>query len=151
MPISDELRAALAELSQKSGHDFMVSQEPVQGTQLYVVYAHGHALPDRYTPESGTLGFRVPSNYSDAAPEDSFFIQPGTVKLRSPDPIRNSCDLHRAAVAPPEFLRGTELESISALVFSWHLWNKKAWDRCRDTLIDHYTHCLRRFEQPEHD
>jgi hypothetical protein len=115
-----------------------------------VAYAPDHPFPERYTLGRGTLGFRVPGNLPDAAPEDSFFIAPATVKLRAADPVRNSCDLHRAG-ADPNYLQGVIPVEGPVLVFSWHIWNKGIWNRRKHTLIDHYAHCLRRFEQPEHD
>jgi hypothetical protein len=129
--------------------EFEVTRGPVNSTQLFVVYAAGHALPERYTASTGTLGFRVPATFPDAGPEDSFFLQPADLKLKLVDPSRNSCDVHRAGVNG-DLLVGTELTG-SVLVFSWHLWNKVPWDRRRHTLVDHYRHCLRRFDEPEHD
>ena len=128
-----------------------MTEQVVTGTAMHVVYANDHSIPERYTRRVVTIGFRVPSNFPEAAPEDCFFIQPSDVKLCSPDTERKSCDLNRASVNESDFLKGTDLVSLSALVFSWHLWNKKAWDRRSHTLVDHYRHCLRRFEFQEHD
>jgi hypothetical protein len=144
----DELRQAVASLSIHSGHTFAISERPVPGTTLYVVYATDHPLPKHYTRERATLGFRVPDNWPDAAPEDSFFLFPGDIKLSAPDPVRNTIDINRAA-ANSEHIQG--VMDGPALVFSWHLWNKVAWNRRKHTLVDHYSHCLRRFEQIEHD
>jgi hypothetical protein len=58
----EEIVKAVAELAEKSGHKFAVTAVPVDGTQLYVVYAADHPFPDRYTVVSGMLGFRVSSN-----------------------------------------------------------------------------------------
>lgn len=151
MPAPDPIQRAVAELSKASGHSFEVSDSPVDGTKLHVVYAKDHPFRDLYTVERGAFGFRVPENYPDACPDDSFFIQPSDVKLKTSDTVRNSVDIHRAGVNGLEFLKGTELGAIPALVFSWHLWNTVAWNRSKHTLTDHYTHCLRRFDQPEHD
>lgn len=151
MAAPEEIVKAVAELAEKSGHKFAVTAVPVDGTQLYVVYAADHPFPDRYTVVSGMLGFRVSSNLPDACPEDSFFLSPDTVKLKQPDPVRNSTDIHRAS-STQGFLKGTELGDARVLVFSWHVWNRPgAWNRKKHTLMDHYTHCLRRFEEPEHD
>jgi len=145
-----EIRSAVAALSEKSGHDFRVTDAPVEGTSLYVVYATAHPMPAHYTAETAMLGFRVPSNYPDACPEDSFFIQPITIKLKTADEKRNSTDIHRASVTD-SFLKGSGLENAAVLLFSWHLWDRAPWDRRKHTLFDHYTHSIRRFEQPEHD
>lgn len=149
MPAPDLVAAAVLDLSQKSGQEFVVSDTTVPGTALYVVYAVAHPFPAHYSLESGVLGFRVPQNFPDACPEDSFFLQPATVKLREADANRKSVDIHRAS-PDANFLNGTAIAG-PALVFSWHLWNKVPWDRRKHTLFDHYTHTLRRFEQPEHD
>lgn len=151
MPAPDRVLSAVADLSKSSGEAFEVSDVPVTGTRLYVVFARNHRFTDRYTREKGVLGFRVPDNYPDAQPEDSFFILPADIKLKVADPVRNSCDLHRAGASGPEYLGGTGLAGESALVFSWHLWDRSPWNRNKHSLIDHYHHSLRRFEQPEHD
>lgn len=148
--MSEEIVAAVTELSIRSGHQFTVSSKPVTGTDLYVVYATNHPLPASYTVQTGVLGFRVPSMFPDAHPEDAFFIQPHDVKLKAVDQVRKNSDIHRASVSP-DLLKGTELAGQSVLVFSWHLWDRAAWDRTKHTLVDHYQHCIRRFEQPEHD
>lgn len=150
MPVPEQIAAAVRDLSERSGHVFVVSDAVVPGTMLYVVYAAEHPLPGHYTETVGVLGFRVPHNFPDACPEDSFFIQPATVKLREPDAVTKSNNVHRAS-PDPKFLNGTPIAGTPALVFSWHLWNKEPWDRRKHTLFDHYTHSLRRFEQPEHD
>jgi hypothetical protein len=146
----EELQRTVARLSQEAGLDFNVTDQVVRGTQLYVVYTQDHPFPAVYAVKMGTLGFRIPGTFPDAGPEDSFFIQPATTKLECPDPVRGSIDINRAG-QDPNFLAGTLLETEPALVFSWHLWNTRPWDRRRHTLMDQYTHCLRRFEQPEHD
>lgn len=150
MAVPDPLLAGISELSEESGHRFEITDNPVEGTDLYVVYVESHPFPASYTVASGVLGFRVPRNFPDACPEDAFFIQPHTVKLREPDTVRQSIDIHRAS-SNGDFLKGTKLGGEPALVFSWHIWNKVIWNRNRHTLVDHYTHCLRRFDSPEHD
>ena len=151
MPAPEELKTAVAALSKLVGVEFAVTDDVVAGTQLYVVYSLEHELPDRYNQPTGVLGFRVPSNYPDVSPEDVFFLQTAEpLKLGAPDAIRNSADLHRASVNG-DFLTGTVLSNRPALVFSWHLWDRSPWNRRKHTLVDHYNHCLRRFEQPEHD
>lgn len=149
MGVPSVLAEAVASLSVASGYPFTVSEDVVSGTQLYVVYTESHAFPDRYTIRKGALGFRVPSNYRDASPEDTFFVAPPTIKLVVPDPVRSSVDLNRASPTdgflPPSVLGGGRV-----LVFSWHLWDRSPWRPRTHTLLDHYTHCLRRFEQPEH-
>jgi hypothetical protein len=148
---SDQIRREVADLSKASGHSFSISEDPVDGTKMYVVYTSDHPFRELYAVGHGVFGFRVPDNYPDACPEDSFFIQPADIKLKIPDATRNTVDIHRAGPAGLEYLRGISLGATEALVFSWHLWNRVAWDRNRHTLTDHYTHCIRRFEQPEHD
>jgi hypothetical protein len=148
--VPDHLKVAVAELAQVTGIAFSISAEVVTGTQLYVVYSLAHPLPDRYSAESGTFGFRVPTNFPDANPEDSFFVVAPSLKLREPDPVRNNIDIHRASQSS-DFFKGTELDGQLALVFSWHLWDRSSWNRRKHTLLDHYTHCVRRFDQPEHD
>lgn len=150
MPAPEELRAAVAELSAKSGHSFHASDQPVPGTNLYVVYALDHPFPPHYTADKGTFGFRAPGNYPDAGPEDSFFLLPASVKLRTADALRHTTDIHRASADPNHLQTVIPVEG-PALVFSWHLWNRVAWNRRKHTLIDHHAHCLRRFEQAEHD
>src|SRR5207249_4450709 len=137
-------------LAQQAGHAFHVSDQPVPGTNLYVVYAPDHPMPAHYAAEKGALGFRVPGNYPDAGPEDTFFIAPATVKLREPDPVRGSTDINRASADGNHIQKVVPVDG-PVLVFSWHLWNKAAWQRRKHTLMDHYMHCLRRWEQPEHD
>jgi hypothetical protein len=146
----DDLVEAVAELSNKSGHEFRISESPVEGTDMFVVYAVDHPLSAQYTVASGIFGFRVPRQFPNAGPEDSFFIQPHDVKLKQADPARNSTDVHRAS-SVPDFLKGTELGGSPGLAFSWHLWNTVPWNRNKHTLVDHYGHCVRRFEKPEHD
>ncbi len=150
MPAPDDIIAAVRELSEKSGFQFRVTDVPVEGTTLYVVYAENHAFPDAYTVSAGTLGFRVPDTFPDACPEDCFFIQPHSVKLKQPDSIRTSIDINRAS-ATPDFLKGTSFTDRTVLIFSWHLWDRRKWDRNKHTLVDHYNHCIRRFDMPEHD
>jgi len=147
---SDLLLQAVRELSAKSGHDFQSSMEVVPNTSLFVVHAKEHEFRAEYTVSSGVLGFRVPSNYPDASPEDSFFIVPVDVKLRQPDAVRQSVDLNRAGRAEG-LVVGSALGNAPVLLFSWHLWDRSPWDRRKHTLFDHYTHCIRRFELPEHD
>lgn len=149
MPAPEHLVEAVASLAATSGYAFQISDRCVSGTQLYVVHAANHPFSAGYTVTIGTLGFRVAATFPDSEPEDSFFIAPADVKLRVPDSIRNSIDLNRAAVSA-DHVRG--VLDIPVLVFSWHLWNKPGkWDRRKHTLIDHYGHVIRRFEQPEHD
>jgi len=150
VPVPEPIQLAVGALSKESGYEFRVSDAPVEGTKLFLVYATEHPLSDLYNVREGILGFRVPDNYPDACPEDSFFIQPADIKLTSPDAVRNSVDIHRAGPTP-EFLKGTELGATPALVFSWHIWNTRPWNRSTHTLIDHYAHCVRRFDAPEHD
>lgn len=150
VPAPAEIVAAVAELSIKSGHQFAITSVPVQGTDLYVVYATRHPLPDVYSMDAGTFGFRVPNTFPNAGPEDCFFLLPDSIKLKKPDKVRNSFDLNRAT-STPNFFSGPELGGAPALVFSWHLWNTVPWDRRKNTLVDHYGHCLRRFDGPEHD
>lgn len=147
--------AAIAEaverLTASSGYTFRVSDDVVPGTQLYLVYTEAHDLPERYTVRQGGLGFRVPRNFPDAGPEDSFFITPVTIRLVVADPVRNATVLNRAsetaAFLPPSILGGGPV-----LVFSWHLWDKPQtpWRPRTHTLMDHYTGCLRRFDHAEH-
>lgn len=150
MQTTEALKAAVEELSQKSGHKFLISEQPVPGTSLFVVHTDHHPFRPEYTVSSGILGFRVPSNFPDAGPEDSFFIAPTTVKLRAPDPVRQSTDLNRVG-AVAGFVAASSLRDLQVLVFSWHLWDRRPWNRRTNTLFDHYTHSIRRFEQPEHD
>jgi hypothetical protein len=147
--VFDDIVAAVADLTEKSGQQFRVTDAVVDNTDLYVVYASGHPFPARYTVESGILGFRVPRNFPDACPEDSFFVQPDTIRLKERDPVRNSYELNRTG-SNRDFLKGTILGANPALVFSWHIWNNVPWNRRTHTLVDHYAHCLRRFEQEEH-
>jgi hypothetical protein len=146
----ETLKMAVDELSQKSGCQFLISEEPVPGTSVYVVHTSDHPFRPEYTVQSGILGFRVPSNFPDASPEDAFFIAPATVKLQQPDASRNSIDINRAGVVAG-YVNGSALGEISVLVFSWHLWDRRPWNRRINTLVDHYTHSIRRFEMPEHD
>jgi hypothetical protein len=137
-------------LSESSGHLFRTTPNPVEGTSLYVVYTENHPYPDKYSVSQGTFGFRVPHNFPDACPEDAFFIRPHDIALKVADPVRGNTKLNRAE-ASTGIVKGTELGTDPVLVFSWHLWNKGIWNRNKHTLIDHYTHCLRRFDEPEHD
>ena len=150
MPAPDNILTAVHELSEKSGYKFRVTDMPVEGTSLFVVYAENHVLPDAYTASVGVLGFRVPDNFPDACPEDCFFIQPHNVKLKQPDSIRRSTDVNRAS-STLDFLKGTSLPDKTALVFSWHIWDRRPWNRNKYNLIDHYNHCVRRFDLQEHD
>jgi hypothetical protein len=147
---SELLLLAVEELSEKSGHRFHISPSPVCNTNLYVVHTEDHPFRPEYTFPLGVLGFRVPFNFPDAAPEDSFFVAPAETQLREPDVVRRSTDLNRAGRAD-QFVTGSLLGNIPVLVFSWHLWDRMQWNRRKNTLMDHYTHCIRRFEQAEHD
>ncbi len=147
---SDLLVRAVAELSARSGHTFQISPEPVPGTNLFVAHTDNHEYRPEYTITSGPLGFSVPFNFPDAAPEDSFFITAVNAKLKIADPLRNSTDLNRAGRSDG-YVTGSLLGNVSVLIFSWHLWNTVPWDRRKHTLFDHYTHCIRRFDVPEHD
>ena len=150
MKPSDLLLQAVEELSEKSGHRFHISPEPVPNTNLYLVHTEDHPFRPEYTIRTGVFGFRVPFNFPDAAPEDSFFIAPSETKLREADAVRSSIDLNRAGRAEG-YVTGSLLGGMPVLVFSWHLWDRVQWNRRKNTLIDHYTHCVRRFEQAEHD
>lgn len=145
---SDELLKAVVSLAEKSGHAFQISPQPVPGTSLFVVHSPNHPFRPEYTVTQGVFGFRVPFNFPDAAPEDSFFIIPADVKLVRPDPTRNSIDLNRASRAE-NFVTGSVLGNVPVLLFSWHLWDRVPWNRRTHTLVDHYGHCFRRFGQPE--
>ena len=147
---SELLLKAVAELSAKSGHEFQISPEPVPSTNLFVVHTLNHEYRPEYTIPSGPLGFRVPFNFPDAAPEDSFFITAVDTKLKIPDPVRKSTYLNRAGRAEG-YVAGSALGNVPVLVFSWHLWNTIPWERHKHTLFDHYTHSIRRFEMREHD
>jgi hypothetical protein len=147
---SDLLLQAVAELSARSGHVFQISPEPVPGTSLFVVHTADHEYRPEYTITSGALGFRVPFNFPDAAPEDCFFLTAIDVKLKVPDPVRRSIELNRAGRADG-YVAGSILGNVPVLIFSWHLWNAVPWNRRQHTLIDHYAHCIRRFDMPEHD
>lgn len=148
MAASEEIVAAVADLSERSGHTFQISPEVVPGTNLYVVHTNEHDFRAAYNVERGVLGFRVPGSFPDAGPEDSFFIAPADTKLRSADSVRNSIDLNRAGRAEG-YVVGSVLGNVGVLVFSWHLWNAVPWNRKKHTLMDHYTHCIRRFEMAE--
>lgn len=149
MTAPEHLVDAVKDLAEASRQAFQVTDSMVTNTQLYVVYAPDHWLPDKYTRTEGTFGFRVGDGYPESCPEDAFFIYPADIKLVAPDPVRRNTDLNRAA-AQTGILTGTDLGDVSVLVFSWHLWNQAGkWKRGKHTLIDHYTHCLRRFDQTE--
>lgn len=148
MAASEELLRAVADLSERSRHAFEISSQVVPGTNLYVVHTNDHEFRHTYTVERGILGFRVPGNFPDAGPEDSFFIAPADTKLRTADAVRNSIDLNRAGRAEG-YVTGSALRNMPVLVFSWHLWNGVPWNRKKHTLMDHYTHCIRRFEMAE--
>lgn len=150
MPPTDLLRAAVADLSARSGLPFTISEQPVTGTQLFVVYTDKFEFPQRYTVDLGTLGFRAPYNFPDAPPEDVFFVLPASIRLKEKDEKRSQDTLHRAN-EDVNFLRGAIDPAPAALVFSWHLFDRTRYDRRRFTLYDYYRHCERRFEQPEHD
>ena len=150
MTAPDHLRSAVDDLSREAGVRFAISERAVHGTSLFVVYALEHPLPDKYVAQTATLGFRVPTTLPDAHPEDCFFLQGADLRLRAVDPVRNSSEIHRASFNA-DFLKGTELEGQSALVFSWHLWDRSPWNRRKHTLRDQYHHVIRRFDQPEHD
>ena len=96
---SDILLEAVKDLSAKSGCTFQISPTPVPGTQLFVVHTPQHEYRPEYTIPSGGLGFRVPFNFPDAAPEDSFFITAVDTKLKVPDSVRKSTDLNRVGRA----------------------------------------------------
>jgi hypothetical protein len=145
---SEEIVSAVADLSKGSGHAFQISPEVVPGTNLYVVHTNDHEFRAAYSVERGVLGFRVPGNFPDAGPEDSFFLAPADTKLRSADAVRNSFDLNRAGRAEG-YVLGSELGNMPVLVFSWHLWNTVPWNRKKHRLMDHYSHCIRRFEMAE--
>jgi hypothetical protein len=151
VPVTEALKKAVHQLSLVSGYEFLISDAPVVGTEMHVVYTLDHPFRQEYSVAHGIFGFRVPAGFPNACPEDSFFIQPATVKLKVADAIRNSVDVHRAGPVGNEYLNGTPIGGNPALVFSWHIWNKGIWDRNKHTLVDHYTHCVRRFDQPEHD
>ena len=70
VPAPDPIAAAVRDLSERSGQEFVVSETVVPGTTLYVVYAAAHPLPAHYAEASGVLGFRVPQNFPDACPEE---------------------------------------------------------------------------------
>lgn len=150
MPVSEALRQAVEDLRARTGLDFQISDACVTGTSMHVVYVHNHDLPEQYTNSTGTLGFRVPANFPDTQPEDSFFLIPSNLQLREVEPKRNSAAINRAGVAN-DLVKDILPDNPSCLVFSWHLWDRVPWDRRKHTLVDHYTHCARRFEQPEHD
>lgn len=84
----------------------------------------------------------------DGRPEDQFFLLPATLELREVEPARGSKAINREA-STANVLQGILLDNPNCLVFSWHLWNTVPWDWRKHTLMDHYGHCLRRFEQPE--
>lgn len=149
-PPSEHLVNAVRELSERSGHNFQISPISVTNTNLFVVHTYTHTFRPEYTVQAGVLGFRVPFNYPDAAPEDAFFIAPADVKLSIADPIRKSADLNRTGRVEA-YVTGSTLGNMPVLVFSWHLWDRVPWNRRKHTLIDHYSHCIRRFEQQEHD
>jgi hypothetical protein len=148
VPAPDHLIEAVAELARETGEAFRISEGVVRGTEMYLVTAPDHRLPARYTRETAMLGFRVPSSFPDAAPEDCFFLWPADIKLATADPVRHSVDINRAG-ADSNIANGI-LEG-PVLNFSWHLWNKVPWERRKHTLMDHYLHVLRRFEMQEHD
>ena len=150
VPPFEDLLKAVADLGERSGYVFQISPEVVPDTNLFVVHTLDHPFRPEYTVTNGVLGFRVPSNFPDAAPEDSFFIMPFTVKLVNPEPTRNSIDLNRASRGDNLVLK-SDLGTAPVLLFSWHLWDRVPWNRRIHTLADHYNHCIRRFEQPEHD
>ncbi len=150
MQPSEILLEAVQDLSARSGHTFQISPTPVPGTQLFVVHTLQHEYRPEYTIPSGGLGFRIPFNFPDAAPEDSFFITEVETKLTVADPVRKNTDLNRAGRTDAH-VNGSPLGTVPVLVFSWHLWNTVPWDRRKHTLFDHYTHCIRRFEVTEHD
>jgi hypothetical protein len=145
---SEELLKAIEKLSEKSGYPFQISPEPVPGTSLFVVHTPDHGFRPEYTVTRGVLGFRAPFNFPDAAPEDSFFVIPVDIKLLSPDPVRNSIDVNRAS-RTENFVTGSALGNVPVLLFSWHLWDRVPWNRRAHTLVDHYSHCIRRFEHAE--
>lgn len=139
----------MAELRTATGLDWRLSEEPVTGTSLHVVYVTGHDMPERYDNATATMGFRVPANFPDANPEDAFFLAPATMQLKELELTRGTKAINRAGAAPGH-CNGILPDNPTCLVFSWHLWDRVPWDRRKNTLLDHYSHCLRRFEQPEH-
>src|SRR5271169_2305923 len=96
VPPSEELLKAVTELAERSGRTFEISPQPVPGTSVFVVHTNDHEFRPEYTVTSGVFGFRVPSNFPGAGPEDNFFILPAETKLRAPDVVRNSVDVNRA-------------------------------------------------------
>jgi hypothetical protein len=144
----DHLRAAVDELTKDAGVNFVISDEPIAGTELYLVYATNHPLPSRYSVSHGTLGFRIPTSFPNGQPEDCFFVHPDSIQLSTSEPTRNSNTIHRTG-SDPNFAKG--MLDGPVLVFSWHIWDRVPWDRKKHTLIDHYRHALRRFEAPERD
>jgi len=75
-----------------------------------------HPFRPDYTVTNGVLGFRAPSNFPDAAPEDSFFIMPITVKLVKPD----CTQFHRSESRFPRRQFGFEIRprgSASSAIF----------------------------------
>ncbi len=150
MPVPEALAAAIEALRTTTGENFQVTERPVDGTEMHVVYLRNHTLPTHYSSRNGLFGFRVPARFPDACPEDCFFLVPWDIKLAEQDPVRKSTDPNRAGKAE-NLLKGTELDDVPVLMFSWHLWNTVPWDRNKHTLMDHYRHCLRRFDQSEHD
>jgi hypothetical protein len=149
VPAPNHLIRAVTELGNKSGQAFLITENPVIGTELYVVYVRDFKLPPKYSPDIATFGFRVPTQFPNACPEDSFFLIPCDVSLSLPNPERGSTDINRARKTE-KVTSGTELGDGAVLLFSWHLWDRVPWDRSKHQLIDHYEHCLRRFDQPEH-
>ena len=71
VPPSDDLLKAVADLGERSGYVFQISPEVVPGTNLFVVHTVDHPFRPEYTVTKGVLGFRVPSNLPDAAPDHS--------------------------------------------------------------------------------
>lgn len=147
VPAPEELAAAVQSLSDRSGYEFKLSDGVVEGTSnLYLVWTEAHPLPGRYSAQEGLLGFRVPGNFPDAAPEDHFFVTPSDLALREPDPVRGATTLYRAN-ANNEMTKG--VLNVPVVVFSWHIWDRDPWNRRKHTLFDHYTNALKRFEIPE--
>jgi hypothetical protein len=148
VPPTEALRRAVDELREQTSLDWQLSDGVVAGTSLHVVYVKDHDMPGHYGAPTATLGFRVPTNCPDGQPEDAFFLLPANLELRETEPTRSSKAINRAA-STPNVLQGVFPDNPNCLVFSWHLWNTVPWDRRKNTLLDHYGHCLRRFEQPE--
>ena len=69
---SEELLEAVRQLSEKSGHPFQISLEPVPGTSLFVVHTPDHEFRPEYTVVRGVFGFRAPFNFRTRRPRIRF-------------------------------------------------------------------------------